>query len=1413
MTQQIIETLSIVVVIYLLVSDLGHAQDSVPEGVSFNFKTFKCIPRLLLNVSIILVLISLQKCRPESGISLDQQTTVRWIAQPTHSVSDQHPDVYESKPLCLDEHKFRLTRECNGSHWIPQPTPVCTHVQKPYEEYETCILGYRKAPGHINSDLCIRILAANSWNTPCPVGYSTLFYDLDADSKEYVLDLIRERNISSVWMPAKRIYPNGPVLWNTPGERNGENVIRLISTFNSDKHIYKSDCFVAHVRNQLMVVDLDDCGKLYPILCMYDEREALTQIACPDGFYTTSYTGRQHVCYSGHKTLTTSNTTDLPLVTTSQRDSTIFPTVSTTTHLSKELANISINTSKMQQKRDWLTKDDSYNYFNDECQGEIFTITSPEKTTIARWLAKELKFGKQEHCLFAIFGEGMYIKGREEWLKASSRVHYVNWDYPLVNGQYLTVNMEGRWNWVPHSFNCLLCQRRIDMEIPKMLLHFDEYRHRLFLTVYAEKFLWRLKQKESGTTCFTNADYEIVRTVKTNKIWTDEISTDDVFFSDGPHTISKTIYELRLYGDGPGYYWCQGYSIPQFTLIEAPKIVAYRRIRGTVFAGLVKVKCYGKECTMVFIEDYVKDLARFYRSHLQKFQRSSSRNDRLSIENVRLMKIEEIEPFVDKSKTIGEATVLFHITVDKATTTKPNKQVNLPDHIFKIWQMREILGRIMLESSSAEYRFISLKSTEYCLPETLNPTDGLKWSAAKIGETIAPQELCLGSNNLPILRSCVGDFLYGGEWNNVTRKKCISAVSEITMNLYALDNAYKQINETMSVVKDINSLLTNSSTKNVVPADLFYLGRVMSTVHRLNSNKNVSTLNKVESENIFSIYNSIMGLNENTTRIAAALNSTNILLSAFDNIINGISMNITSAVQVRNNVIANVEDGTVAIKTSRLINYIIDPAVRTISGIALKRKTKKVNLENDFNDYTIELLYANQSTVSLLAQKDLETAAFVPQELLNRLEETRFARIEDAMPEDAPPVRIVITIFYNDVLFQEYKNITYAKSGGMIMSVSIPGYGPDLPGLLPIFIRTNDHSSEKQSSCGYWGFGSQSGWQNDGCEFGGSSGSVVLCACSHLTHFAYLVLGNYVHTMSDDDGVIIQETHHQEALDMITLLGCSLSLVGIFGIAITAIVFKSWRQKPSSKVLLQLIAAVGLQMVLLLFVNTEYSAINLVSEERWLACVGMGALLQYSILVAYSWMLITAYLQFMRYVKVLGQTRVSRFFLKSFLIGWGLPLIPVLLIVGISPSSYVRHIESQNAGICYPSGTALYLGIILPVSIIVLANLIIYLLVIFNILVGPGGKLRATERDLTLAQLRLSVLLFFLLGLSWIFGLLATTNAEIIFSYLFCLTATIQGFVLFIYFIILDPGTRKLWRNFFSKYFCCCCQDKMVDCK
>ncbi|GFN85847.1 adhesion g protein-coupled receptor l3 [Plakobranchus ocellatus] len=56
-------------------------------------------------------------------------------------------------------------------------------------------------------------------------------------------------------------------------------------------------------------------------------------------------------------------------------------------------------------------------------------------------------------------------------------------------------------------------------------------------------------------------------------------------------------------------------------------------------------------------------------------------------------------------------------------------------------------------------------------------------------------------------------------------------------------------------------------------------------------------------------------------------------------------------------------------------------------------------------------------------------------------------------------------------------------------------------------------------------------------------------------------------------------------------------------------------------------------------------------------------------------------------------------------------------------------------------------------------------------------------------------------GLTWIFGFLAIEDARLVFQYLFCITASLQGFIIFI-MTVRDPHVRQYW----LQRVCCCLQ-------
>jgi hypothetical protein len=77
----------------------------------------------------------------------------------------------------------------------------------------------------------------------------------------------------------------------------------------------------------------------------------------------------------------------------------------------------------------------------------------------------------------------------------------------------------------------------------------------------------------------------------------------------------------------------------------------------------------------------------------------------------------------------------------------------------------------------------------------------------------------------------------------------------------------------------------------------------------------------------------------------------------------------------------------------------------------------------------------------------------------------------------------------------------------------------------------------------------------------------------------------------------------------------------------------------------------------------------------------------------------------------------------------------------------------------------------------------------------------AVGSDDAVYQWRLVVLLFFMLGLTWIFGIFSELDFGVVFVYLFCSTATLQGFIVFLFFIVFNANTRYLYSRAFRRCF------------
>lgn len=324
-----------------------------------------------------------------------------------------------------------------------------------------------------------------------------------------------------------------------------------------------------------------------------------------------------------------------------------------------------------------------------------------------------------------------------------------------------------------------------------------------------------------------------------------------------------------------------------------------------------------------------------------------------------------------------------------------------------------------------------------------------------------------------------------------------------------------------------------------------------------------------------------------------------------------------------------------------------------------------------------------------------------------------------------------------------------------------------------------DPDRNQSRVCAYWQFtGNETGfWSQEGCTLirSATPGQMDTCRCTHLTHFAEILVPRTVFSDANET-----------ALEILSIVGCVFSIFGLAMIALTAAMFRAWRRDYSNKIWLQLCIAIFIVIIsFLVVVFASFTQYNV-------ACMLVGVALHYSVLASFCWMLVAAVLSYRRLVLVFTRD-LSHKLLRASAFSWGTPCAIVGILLSVDPQSYQGQFEeiSPSGAFCYPSGLGLWLAVYAPIAIMLLANWVLFILIVRSVFASRRIQ-RHGDSNEALRCASVSCLLVFLFGLPWIFGLFAH---NVVASYLFTITGTFQGFVLFIFFVLGNKKTRDLWLN------------------
>lgn len=319
--------------------------------------------------------------------------------------------------------------------------------------------------------------------------------------------------------------------------------------------------------------------------------------------------------------------------------------------------------------------------------------------------------------------------------------------------------------------------------------------------------------------------------------------------------------------------------------------------------------------------------------------------------------------------------------------------------------------------------------------------------------------------------------------------------------------------------------------------------------------------------------------------------------------------------------------------------------------------------------------------------------------------------------------------------------------------------------------------------CVFWdiqGDNNYGSWSSEGCYYVGKMDDYHVCNCTHLTSFGIL--------FKPKDTKATRETEvHEVILSFLTFVGIGLSMLGLLMVVITYVISEKWRKGVGHKCLLNLSLSLLGSLATFSLIVIFHEALRSSS-----ACAVMGALLHYLLLVAFAWTFVEAMLQYLRFVKVLG-TYIPHFVLKCACPAWGVPLAAVAAVLSLDPEHY-RHRQH----LCWLQGKPLLFAFILPVGLVLGANSIVFSTVIFNIYFKRQKGLRSNQSQVALAkaQLRATICIVFLLGLTWLFAYLTMIDAygaSKLFEYLFVIFATLQGFIIFLFHVAYENTARELW--------------------
>ncbi|PNF40244.1 hypothetical protein B7P43_G07072 [Cryptotermes secundus] len=397
-----------------------------------------------------------------------------------------------------------------------------------------------------------------------------------------------------------------------------------------------------------------------------------------------------------------------------------------------------------------------------------------------------------------------------------------------------------------------------------------------------------------------------------------------------------------------------------------------------------------------------------------------------------------------------------------------------------------------------------------------------------------------------------------------------------------------------------------------------------------------------------------------------------------------------------------------------------------------------------------------------------------------RLVFVAFDRLEEILQPQADPSTVVMVSENGEVTtgVRGSRNVTRVLNSKVISASLGKGRHIQLSEPVRLSLRHLRTENVSNPACVFWDY-TMSAWSDEGCHVEMTNHTHTTCQCDHLTNFAILM----------DVHATYLPPPHQVALQIITYIGCIISVVCLL---LAIVTFQLFRGLKSDRTTIHKNLCVCLLVAEVLFLA------GISQTDKPIVCGIVAGLLHFFFLCAFAWMFLEGFQLYVMLIEVFEaeKSRIRWYYIFAY----GAPLIIVAVSCVVDPFSY------GTDRYCWLRADNFFIfSFVGPVIAVILANLVFLSMAIYMMCrhANASASMKSKEHSRLAsarAWLRGAIVLVFLLGLTWTFGLLYLNEESLIMAYIFTVLNSLQGLFIFVFHCVQNEKVRKEYRKFIRRH-------------